>query len=112
MGFVSSNNGENQDQPEIVVQFIKFVRIFNIYLVFNFILEDLIKFQYFILFPCILALISFIYKIDYPIDNDNLMDEIRSQIDSQKSYFKKYKGKVDYVLVYDPIMKNEQFNLQ
>jgi len=44
MGFVSSNNGENQDQPEIVVQFIKFVRIFNIYLVFNFILEDLIKF--------------------------------------------------------------------
>jgi len=39
------------------------------------------------------------------------MDEIRSQIDSQKSYFKKYKGKVDYVLVYDPIMKNEQFNL-
>lgn len=49
--------------------------------------------------------------MDYPIDNDSLMDDIRAQIDSQKIYFKKYKGKVDYVMVYDPIMKNEQFCL-
>jgi hypothetical protein len=49
--------------------------------------------------------------MDYPIDNDCIMDDIRSQIDSQKIFFKKFKGKVDYVMVYDPIMKNEQFCL-
>lgn len=49
--------------------------------------------------------------MDYPIDSDHLMKDIRNQIDSQKIYYKKFKGKVDYVMVYDPIMKNEQFNL-
>ena len=46
--------------------------------------------------------------MNYPIDNDNLMDQIRNQIDIQKSCFKKYKNKLDFVLIYDPIMKCDQ----
>lgn len=51
MGFVSSNNGENQDQPEIVVQFIRFVKSLYIYLVFNFIIKDFMKFLVFHFIP-------------------------------------------------------------
>jgi hypothetical protein len=46
--------------------------------------------------------------MNYPIDDDNLMDQIRSQINLQRKCYKKYKNENDFILIYDPIMKCDQ----
>lgn len=82
IGFVPSINGKNHDQPIHVKEFIRF---------------------YFIAVPVLLALISFVLKMKYPIDSELKMLKLKNAIRLQNQKVPEMKERVDYYKVNNPI---------
>ena len=91
LGFIPSENGYVHTQPDIVVNFI---RIF------------------FSIVPVILCIISFIFKLYYPIHNDGINYQVKQAIDLQKEKIEYLKSsKIEYYKICDPVYKRSHFNI-
>jgi len=90
IGFVSSKNGENMEQPRLIAEFVKF---------------------YFIGVPIILAILSFYYKLNYPIEDENKMKLLRETIQLQKEKAGEMKERLDFYKIKDPILSNYNYQL-
>ena len=91
IGFVPSENGIVHTQPAKVRNFIKL---------------------FFSVVPIALALISFLFKLKYPIKNDGIMYRVRQGIDIQKEKIESLKsGNFDFYEITDPVYNKELINL-
>ena len=91
LGFVPSENGYVHNQPDQVVNFIK---------------------VFFSIIPIGLCLISFLFKLNYPIYNDNVNFLIKKSIDLQKDNIYHLKnGNLDFYKIKDPVFKRSHFNI-
>ena len=91
LGFVPSENGFVHKQPKIVVNFIKI---------------------FFSIVPICISLISFFFKLLYPIRNDNIMFKIKEGVDIQKEKIEYLKSEGDdYYEIIDPVYKTMHLNV-
>ena len=91
VGFVPSENGIVHDQPYQVKLFIK--------LFFSFI-------------PIIIAILSFICKMHYPIRNDGVMFQVRQGIELQKDRIERLRSaSFDYYKIMDPVYRRSHINI-
>ena len=91
LGFVPSENGYVHTQPKEVVNFI---RIF------------------FSVIPIGLCLISFLFKLNYPIYNDGINFLIKQSVDLQKDKIEYLKSSnVEFYKINDPVYKRSHFNI-
>ena len=90
IGFIPTEKGYVHMQPNGVIYYIKFV---------------------FAVIPIFLSVISFLYKMKYPI-SDNLNKEIKKGIEIQKSKFAIMKrNKINYYKLMDPVYKTLHVNI-
>ena len=91
LGFVPSENGYVHNQPEEVVNFIKI---------------------FFSIIPIGLCLISFIFKLTYPINNDGINFQIKQAIDLQKERIEYLKSSnIEFYKINDPVYKRSHYNI-
>jgi len=90
IGFISSHHGANLVQPKGIVEFVRF---------------------YFIGVPILLSFISFCCKLRFPIENEDLMQDLRSSIQLQKEKVPEFKKRLDFYKIKDPIMKNYSYQI-
>ena len=90
IGFIPTEKGYVHIQPNIVVYYIKIV---------------------FAVIPIFLSILSFFYKIKYPI-NDEYNKEIKEGIEIQKNKFILMKrNKINYYKLIDPVYKKTHYNI-
>lgn len=91
IGFVSPVNGKISEQPKIAIEFIRF---------------------YFIAIPILICLISFYLKMNYPIEDDNMMNKLKNAIMIQKLKVSELKKKdIDYYKIANPIFNYDQVQI-
>ena len=91
IGFIPSEHGYVHTQPPQVKIFIK---------------------CFFTLVPICLSLISYYYKLRYPINNDGVMFQVKRGIDIQKDRIEYLRsGKYNYYKIIDPIYKRKHINI-
>ena len=91
IGFVPSENGIVHTQPDEVKNFIRL---------------------FFTAVPIALALISFLFKLKYPIKNDGIMYQVKQGVDVQKDKIEMLiAGNFDYYEIIDPVYNKEHINL-
>ena len=90
IGFIPTEKGYVHIQPNGVIYYIKII---------------------FAVIPIFLSIISFLYKMKYPI-SDNLNKEIKKGIEIQKNKFSSMKrNKINYYKLIDPVYKNPHVNI-
>jgi len=90
IGFIPTEKGYVHIQPNGVIYYIKII---------------------FAVIPIFLSIISFLYKMKYPI-SDNLNKEIKKGIEIQKNKFSSMKrNKINYYKLIDPVFKNPHVNI-
>ena len=90
IGFIPTEKGYVHIQPNGVIYYIKII---------------------FTVIPIFLSIISFLYKMKYPI-SDNLNKEIKKGIEIQKNKFSSMKrNKINYYKLIDPVYKNPHVNI-
>ena len=90
IGFIPTEKGYVRIQPNGVIYYIKII---------------------FAVIPIFLSIISFLYKMKYPI-SDNLNKEIKKGIEIQKNKFSSMKrNKINYYKLIDPVYKNPHVNI-
>ena len=67
--------------------------------------------KYFIGIPVLLSLISFYFKLNYPIDNDRKMQELKNAINVQKYKIPGMKDNYDFYKIRNPIFGYDQINI-
>jgi hypothetical protein len=89
-GFIPTQNGYVHTQPSQVIYYIKTV---------------------FAVFPMILCVISFLFKLKYPI-NDDMNEQIKKGIDLQKMEFENLKREnINYYKINDPVYEKKHINI-
>ena len=90
IGFIPTEKGYVHIQPNGVIYYIKII---------------------FAVIPIFLSIISFLYKMKYPI-SDNSNKEIKKGIEIQKNKFSSMKrNKINYYKLIDPVYKNPHVNI-
>ena len=90
VGFIPSQNGTISDQPTVVKDFIRF---------------------FFIGIPVLLAFISFIFKMKYPIDSEQKMIVLKSSIKIQNEKSIELQERVDYYKIQNPIYNKNHIQI-
>jgi hypothetical protein len=90
MGFIPSKSGINFNQPPAVKEFIRF---------------------FFIAVPVLLALISFLLKMKFPIDSEKKMTNLRKCITVQNSKSNDVLNNNDYFKIKNPIFNKEHVQI-